>query len=127
MRGFPNLVQSVATCFLALTAHVGASNQLEERWNNRIAPKVFLIDMFPPEGMVFTLLRWTSERLTQGAIIGSVWYGIKEFDLLAKNITVPGLSPLYPDVHCTKDYQVCQVVTGESGTRTKSNLDDCSY
>lgn len=43
-----------------------------------------------------------------------IWYGIKEFDILALNITVPGLSPLFPDVHCTANGDVCQVVTGES-------------
>lgn len=42
-----------------------------------------------------------------------MWWGIREFDLLAHNITVPGLSPLFPEVHCTKDSNVCQVVTGE--------------
>ncbi|KAL8789794.1 MAG: hypothetical protein Q9195_006628 [Heterodermia aff. obscurata] len=45
---------------------------------------------------------------------GDVWYGIPEFDLLARNITVPGLSPLYPDAHCTANGEVCQLVTGES-------------
>ena len=59
-----------------------------------IKPKVFIIDMFGPEG--------------------DTWYGRKEFDLLARNISVIGLSPLYPEVHCTKDGTVCQVVTGES-------------
>ena len=43
-----------------------------------------------------------------------VWYGIKEFDLLAQNITIPGFSPLFPDAHCTADGQICQMVTGES-------------
>ncbi|CAF9935037.1 MAG: hypothetical protein HETSPECPRED_009443 [Heterodermia speciosa] len=57
-------------------------------------PKVFIISMFPPEA--------------------DVWYGIPEFDLLARNITVPGLSPLYPDAHCTSNGEVCQLVTGES-------------
>ena len=46
---------------------------------------------------------------------GEAWYGIPEFDLLEKNISVPGISPLYPDVHCTANGEVCQVVTGESG------------
>ena len=68
---------------------------LEPRWSNHTTPKVFLIDMFPPEG--------------------AVWYGIPEFNLLARNITVPGLSPLYPDVHCTESGDVCQIVTGEAG------------
>ena len=49
---------------------------------------------------------------------GEVWYGIPEFDLLAHNITVPGLSPLYPDAHCTASGDVCQLDTVESG---KSN------
>jgi purine nucleoside permease len=35
-------------------------------------------------------------------------------DLLAQNITVPGLSPLYPNAHCLADGFVCQLTTGES-------------
>ncbi|KAL6719622.1 hypothetical protein ACLMJK_001543 [Lecanora helva] len=67
-----------------------------------VAPKVFLIDMFPPEG--------------------EVWYNIPEFDLLEKNISVPGLSPLFPDVHCTGNYEVCQVITGESEINAASTI-----
>jgi purine nucleoside permease len=59
-----------------------------------LAPKVFLIDMFGPEG--------------------EAWWGIPEFNLLAHNITIPGLSPLYPEVHCTANGEVCQIITGES-------------
>ena len=44
-----------------------------------------------------------------------VWYGIKDFDVLEQNITVPGLSPVYPDVHCTKNGDVCQLTLGEAG------------
>ena len=69
-------------------------DSLPEKRASVIKPKVFLIDMFGPEA--------------------EVWYGIPEFDLLAKNITVVGLSPLFPEIHCTKDDSVCQVVTGES-------------
>ncbi|KAM3067546.1 hypothetical protein ACMFMG_000137 [Clarireedia jacksonii] len=58
-----------------------------------ITPKVFIISMFSDEGVA--------------------WYGIPEFDILAQNITVPGISPLFPQVHCTADGQVCQVTTGE--------------
>lgn len=61
----------------------------------KIKPKVFIINMFAPEG--------------------DVWYGINEFDLLANNITVTGFSPVFPDAHCTQDGDVCQLVTGESG------------
>ena len=71
-------------------------NSLEGRWTEKkITPKVLIIDMFPPEG--------------------EAWYGIPEFNLLAKNITLPGASPLYGQVHCTADEEVCQIVTGESG------------
>lgn len=35
-------------------------------------------------------------------------------DLLAVNISTPGLSMLFPHVHCTEDLQICQVTTGES-------------
>lgn len=43
----------------------------------------------------------------------AAWWGIPEFDLLAHNITIPGASPIFPDVHCTADHSVCQLVTGE--------------
>ncbi|KAK0703154.1 purine nucleoside permease [Lasiosphaeria miniovina] len=32
----------------------------------------------------------------------------------ALNITVPGLSVLYPNVYCVADHRICQVITGES-------------
>ncbi|ROW16119.1 hypothetical protein VPNG_01981 [Cytospora leucostoma] len=35
-------------------------------------------------------------------------------DLLSVNISTPGLSMLFPHVHCTADYEICQVTTGES-------------
>ena len=81
------------TC-LTLAAAKPVSN-LEARGHKHIKPKVFLIDMFPPEG--------------------AAWYGIPEFNLLARNITVPGISPLFPDVHCTEKGDVCQIITGEAG------------
>lgn len=43
-----------------------------------------------------------------------VWYENADFDLLAKNITVGGFSPLFPDAHCTADGDICQLTTGES-------------
>ncbi|KAE8250626.1 hypothetical protein A4X13_0g4542 [Tilletia indica] len=33
--------------------------------------------------------------------------------LYARNITVPGLSPVFPQVHCTAKADVCQITTGE--------------
>ncbi|KAJ5807944.1 hypothetical protein N7474_009213 [Penicillium riverlandense] len=60
----------------------------------KISPKVFIVSMFEPEA--------------------EVWWDIPEFDVLAHNISLPGLSPLFPDVHCTRDYTICQLITGES-------------
>lgn len=51
-----------------------------------------------------------------------IWWGIDEFDLLAQNITVPGLSPLFPEVHCTADGDVCQVIKGESETNAPCTI-----
>ncbi|EPS93962.1 hypothetical protein FOMPIDRAFT_1026347 [Fomitopsis schrenkii] len=58
-----------------------------------ISPKVFIIDFYGDEG--------------------EAWLGIPEFNLLERNITLPGLSMKYPDVHCTRDGSVCQLITGE--------------
>ncbi|KAI0367097.1 purine nucleoside permease [Pilatotrama ljubarskyi] len=60
----------------------------------KIAPKVFILDMFDDEG--------------------SAWYNIPEFNLLERNITVPGFSPLFHHAHCTKNGSICQLVTGEA-------------
>lgn len=65
------------------------------RGSGVIKPKVFIIDMFEPEG--------------------AAWYGIPEFNVLAQNISVTGFSPLFPDAHCTADGEICELVTGESG------------
>ncbi|CAD0088025.1 unnamed protein product [Aureobasidium vineae] len=59
-----------------------------------IKPKMMIISMFTPEA--------------------EIWYGIPEFNLLARNISLPGASPLFPHVHCTEDGDVCQVITGEA-------------
>ncbi|KAL3470005.1 purine nucleoside permease [Aspergillus californicus] len=61
--------------------------------HQKISPQVFIISMFTPEA--------------------EIWHGIPEFNLLAHNITLPGLSPLFPSIHCSRDYKVCQIVTGE--------------
>lgn len=98
MRSFIAIVQALAATALLPLASSRPESTIEARWSQKkaIKPKVFIIDMFPPEG--------------------EAWYGIPEFDLLAKNITVPGISPLYPDVHCTSNGEICQIVTGESGS-----------
>lgn len=83
-------------------------SKLEKRQNatTTIAPKVVIVSMFDPEA--------------------DVWYGIPEFDLLAQNISLPGLSPLFPDVHCTADGEVCQLTIGEAGKFCYSTISrDC--
>lgn len=69
--------------------------ELAPRQISNIKPKVFIVSMFDPEA--------------------EVWWAIPEFDLLAKNVSVPGFSPLFPEAHCTSDGEICQLVTGEGG------------
>jgi purine nucleoside permease len=67
-----------------------------------IKPRVFIINMFHSEAVE--------------------WYNIPEFDLLAQNITVPGFSPLFPDVHCTHDGAICQLTTGIAEINAASTM-----
>lgn len=95
------LVKSLTTSlFLASSCLAAASPATWQRSQvgakhhpKKAAPKVFIVSMFEPEA--------------------AAWWGIPEFDLLAHNITIPGASPVFPDVHCTADYSVCQLITGE--------------
>ncbi|EER31234.1 hypothetical protein CTRG_04964 [Candida tropicalis MYA-3404] len=38
------------------------------------------------------------------------------------NITVPGLSPVYPTIHCTTNYTICQITTGEGEINAASSM-----
>ncbi|VDB99125.1 unnamed protein product [Peniophora sp. CBMAI 1063] len=58
-----------------------------------VTPKVVIVDFYGDEA--------------------NIWHDIPEFDLLAQNISVPGLSSKFPDVHCTLDGEICQFVTDE--------------
>ncbi|TFK78815.1 purine nucleoside permease, partial [Polyporus arcularius HHB13444] len=53
---------------------------------------------------------------------GESWFGIPEFNVLEKNITVPGFSPLFPQAHCTADGNICQLVTGEAEINAASTI-----
>ncbi|KAF1989410.1 NUP-domain-containing protein, partial [Aulographum hederae CBS 113979] len=53
---------------------------------SKIAPMVFILNMFGYEADAF--------------------FNVPEFNLFQKNITVPGLMPLFPQVHCTADGQI---------------------
>ncbi|KAH6653807.1 putative purine nucleoside permease [Truncatella angustata] len=72
----------------------------------RIAPKILIISMFYPEADV-----WYENMPKSG-------YG----DLLAQNITVPGLSPIYPEVHCIPSGEICQVTAGESEINAAASI-----
>jgi purine nucleoside permease len=64
-----------------------------------ISSSKLIIPQFSPEADV-----WYDNAETKGSI----------GNLLAMNITVPGFSMLFPDVHCLADESVCQLTTGES-------------
>ncbi|KAK6214255.1 hypothetical protein LQW54_004481 [Pestalotiopsis sp. IQ-011] len=72
----------------------------------KIAPKVLIISMFYPEADI-----WYDNLPSSG-------YG----DLFAQNITVPGLSPIYPEVHCTASGEICQVTAGEAEINAAASI-----
>ncbi|KAF7296159.1 Purine nucleoside permease protein [Mycena chlorophos] len=84
--GLPSLSLSAAVFYGCLLPSAEAKSSV-------ISPKFVILSMFSDEG-------------------GS-WYGIPEFNVLEKNYTLPGLSPVYPDLHCTADGEICQLTTGE--------------
>ncbi|KAJ7168284.1 purine nucleoside permease [Mycena crocata] len=86
------LLLSLLSCLI-----FGVSNAL-----GTIEPKVLIVTMFASES--------------------AVWFNIPEFNLLARNITVPGFSPLYPDVHCTYDGSVCLLTTGQAEINAASTI-----
>ncbi|WWD21142.1 hypothetical protein CI109_105623 [Kwoniella shandongensis] len=69
--------------------HAQDERGMEKRWYP-IAPKVMIVSMFAPE---------------------DVWR--KNLNL-SQNVTLPGLSPLFPNVGCNDDGSICHMVTGES-------------
>ncbi|KAJ5143437.1 uncharacterized protein N7515_002224 [Penicillium bovifimosum] len=90
-----NLKQALTASLLLAGSSLcaGAIVNIDKAPHKTIAPKVFIVSMFAPEA--------------------EAWWNIPEFNLLAHNISVPGLSPLFPEVHCTKDHEICQLITGE--------------
>lgn len=83
---------------LAACAKKTAPKTTVETSTDKIAPKFFIISMFSPEADI-----WYENLPSSG--LG---------DLLAVNVSAPGLSMLFPHVHCTEDLQICQVTTGEA-------------
>jgi purine nucleoside permease len=80
--------------FAASTSAAPANVDTVISCGRAIAPKVVIISLYSDEE--------------------TTWYGRDDINLLAQNITVPGLSPLFPDVHCTTAGDVCQLTLGEA-------------
>ncbi|KAF9264459.1 putative purine nucleoside permease [Marasmius fiardii PR-910] len=90
----PSTVACLTFSALSLAANVTSGAPTPDNTPNvKIAPKVFIFSMFEDEG--------------------TAWFHIPEFNVLARNITVPGFSPLFPQAHCTADGSICQMITGE--------------
>ncbi|KAJ6454176.1 purine nucleoside permease [Mycena sanguinolenta] len=69
---------------------------------NLISPKVMILSMFDLEA--------------------DAWYNIPEFNVLARNFTIPGLSPLFPQLHCTSNGDICQLTLGEGEINAASSI-----
>ncbi|KAJ5117354.1 hypothetical protein N7448_010986 [Penicillium atrosanguineum] len=67
-----------------------------------LSPKVFIINAFESERDVFV--------------------SDKRLGLLAQNLTLPGISPQYPNVTCTSSGEICQVTTGEGGFQAATTI-----
>ncbi|KAI0882375.1 putative purine nucleoside permease [Annulohypoxylon maeteangense] len=70
------------------------------------SPKVVIVSMFYPEAEVWY------DNMKNGSL----------GDLLANNISVPGLSPLYPHVHCNGNGEICQLTVGESEINAAASM-----
>ncbi|KAJ5156916.1 Purine nucleoside permease [Penicillium canariense] len=105
MPSLPSLVASLLLAGSTFGAQAAAKEPSAH--GHKMAPKVFIVSMFEPEGQA--------------------WWNIPEFNLLAHNITIPGLSPLYPDVHCTEDYEVCHMITGESEINAATSVSAVAF
>ncbi|KAG7087705.1 hypothetical protein E1B28_013652 [Marasmius oreades] len=96
---------------LSLAANVppttSGTQALDYPPGDKIAPKVFIFSMFKEEE--------------------DVWYNIPEFDVLARNITVPGLSPLFPEAHCTEDGSICHMTIGEGEINAAASVTSLIY
>ncbi|PWN88878.1 purine nucleoside permease, partial [Acaromyces ingoldii] len=75
--------------------------QAVARSSRTVKPRLLLITMFTLERNVW-LSRWPG--------------------LLAHNITIPGLSPLFPHVHCESSGRVCLITTGEGQINAASTM-----
>ncbi|KAG7193022.1 uncharacterized protein KQ657_001136 [Scheffersomyces spartinae] len=94
--------RSANTTFLEESVPDSSTNKLETSYGKPFAifqPKVVIVSMFFYEQ--------------------DPWLENMKF---VNNITIPGLSPIYPDVHCTADYAVCQVTVGEGDINAAASM-----
>ncbi|KAI1209331.1 putative purine nucleoside permease [Annulohypoxylon truncatum] len=101
----PILLLATRSLAATVNAAIGTRNSVnhneaaEDRHGyGKWSPKVVIVSMFYPEAEV-----WYNNM--KNSSLG---------DLLANNISVPGLSPLYPHVHCNGNGEICQLTVGES-------------
>ncbi|KAI0125656.1 purine nucleoside permease [Xylariales sp. AK1849] len=97
----------IATLLLAASQTSAAvSPRQSHTCRTKISPKVMIISMFHSEADV-----WYDNLPSSG-----------RGDLLAQNISVPGLSPIYPEVHCVASGEICQVTAGESEINAATSI-----
>ncbi|ODV83788.1 hypothetical protein CANARDRAFT_29765 [[Candida] arabinofermentans NRRL YB-2248] len=66
-------------------------------------------ELYKPQVFIINMFEYEQERFLEG------------YDLV-HNITIPGLSPIYPDIHCNANYTLCQVTTGEGEINAATTL-----
>src|SRR6201996_8316134 len=90
-----SLVLTITTYLTSFTTLFNAPSTITHD-TKRITPKVIIISLFAPEAQT-----WHRRPSSP-------------FNLLANNITLEGLSPLFPKIHCTSNGEICQLITGEA-------------
>ncbi|WVQ63925.1 uncharacterized protein L199_002081 [Kwoniella botswanensis] len=85
-----SLVSSTPTLLTRDGQNTTSSSSGKVEFQFPLSPKIMLISLFAPEDV------WTES-------LG-----------LTNNITLPGLSPLFPSIGCNDDASICHMTTGES-------------
>lgn len=94
--------RSINNTALAEEVPDSSNNNVQTAYGKPFAvyqPKAFIISMFEFEE--------------------APWYDALD---LTHNITIPGLSPMYPTIHCTANYTICQLTTGEGEINAASTI-----
>ncbi|KAI9806058.1 MAG: hypothetical protein M1833_004465 [Piccolia ochrophora] len=99
----------LATCQLlasvipgALAAVITSREYAPQGSSDKIAPKAVIISMFDPEA--------------------EPWFKDEELNLDAQKIKVDGLSPLFPEISCTENGDVCQITVGEGEINAATSM-----